>query len=212
MAAGNTAGKKTGPKPSFTRDDVVDAAMAIGLDEFTLAQVAERIGVVTSAVYRRFASRNDLLDACLARVADTLAAPSSGMRWQEVCHLWADECWRMCEEFPGLARVLYSYATGFTNVERRIGVYIRVLGESGITPRQAAFALDFLGDTVLASRLGVEGMREVDASGATGLDRVRQRVGGDSPFQPEESWCGRGFTDVKVNFIIEGLERHWPEL
>lgn len=212
MATVRTAGKKTGPKPSFTRDDVVDAAIMIGLDTFTLAQVAKAVGVVTSAVYRRFDSRDDLLDACLARAARSLVCPTSGMGWQEVCRLWAGECWRVCDEFPGLARTLYSYAPAFTHLSGVAEVYAEVLAESGKTLKQAAFALDFLGDTVMVCRLGVESMRERDDRGESGLDRVIAKVDPDHPFRPDESWQDRGFVDVKVEFIIDGLERHWPEL
>ena len=208
------AGRKTGPKPTFTRDDVVDAALAIGMDSFTLAQVAKRIGVVTSAVYRRFDSRDDVLDACLTRAADTIAAPEPGMTWQELCRLWADECWRVCEDFPGLARVLYSYAPAFATIGNVAGAYTDALEQTGRTRGQAACALDFLGDTVLACRLGVESMRMVNDQGVSGLQRAKERVEKDHPdhpFQPEDSWADRGFTDVKVDFIIDGLARHWPE-
>lgn len=208
------AGRKTGPKPTFTREDVVDAALAIGMDTFTLARVAKRIGVVTSAVYRRFDSRNDLLDACLDRAVATMTLPEPGMSWQQVCRLWSDECWRVCEDFPGLARVVYSYSPAFTHVGKVAAAYAGALGEHGISVGQSSFALDFLGDTIFACRLGVESMRAVDESGETGLERARARVDRempDHPFRPEDSWADRGATDVKVDFIIEGLERHWPE-
>ncbi|AEK37581.1 TetR/AcrR family transcriptional regulator [Corynebacterium variabile] len=208
-------GKKTGPKPSFNREDVVDAALAIGVDTFTLAQVAKRIGVVTSAVYRRFDSRDDLLDACLARAASSIAVPAPGASWQEVCRLWADECWQVCENFPGLARAVYSYAPAFTHVGQVAGAYAAALESHGYTRGQAGFALDFLGDTVFACRLGVESMRATDGSGESGLSRAKARVGKevlDHPFQPDETWADRGATDVKVEFIIDGLGRHWPEM
>lgn len=208
-------GRKTGPKPSFTRDDVVDAALAVGIDTFTLAQVAQRIGVVTSAVYRRFDSRNDLLDACLARAASTIVVPDPGMGWQDVCRLWAGECWRVCEDFPGLARVIYSYAPAFANVGGVALSYVAALAEHGVSDRQAGFALDFLGDTVLACRLGIESMRAVDADGVRGLDRAKDAVDRtvpENPFRPDDTWADRGFMDVKVDFIIRGLEQHWPGL
>lgn len=209
------AGKRTGPKPSFTRDDVVDAAVATGLDTFTLAQVAKRIGVVTSAVYRRFDSRDDLLEACLARAASTMAVPRTGMTWQQVCRLWADECWRIGEDFPGLVRAVYSYAPAFAHVGSVAAAYARALEGHGYSRGQAEFALDFLGDTVFACRLGVESMRATDTSGLSGLEQARERADAGSPdhlFRPDDSWADRGFTDVKVDFIIEGLEHRWPEL
>ncbi|AWT25537.1 MULTISPECIES: TetR/AcrR family transcriptional regulator [Corynebacterium] len=212
MGTGRTAGKKTGPKPSFTRDDVIDAALDAGIADFTLAEVATKIGVVTSAVYRRFDSRDDLLDACLSRVASAVALPRPGMSWQEICRLWADECWRICGVFPGLVQVVYSYPAAFTRIGSVAAAYADALAAHGRTVGQAGFALDFIGDTVFSCRLGVEAMRSVDESGESGLERAKERTDASHPIQPEDSWADRGFVDLKVDFIIDGLERNWPAL
>ena len=48
--------------------------------------------------------------------------------------------------------------------------------------------------------------------GKSGLDLVRDAVAGsDALFQPEDSWTGRKVMDMKVEFILTGLERNWPE-
>ena len=53
-------GRKTGPKPKFTSEDAVMAALRLGIDRFTIAGVATQLGVATSAVYRLFDSRDAL--------------------------------------------------------------------------------------------------------------------------------------------------------
>ena len=60
-----TGGPKLGRKPAFDAADVVAAAIAEGIDKFTLSAVARRLGVVTGAIYRTFPSRDDLVIACL---------------------------------------------------------------------------------------------------------------------------------------------------
>ncbi|MDN6259405.1 MAG: TetR/AcrR family transcriptional regulator [Corynebacterium sp.] len=206
------AGRKTGPKPTFTRENVVDAALGLGIADFTLSAVARRLEVVTPALYRVFPSRDAVLEACLARVAATIQPPGDDAGWQDALRLWADECWRMCEEVPGLARTLFSYPAAFDHIEDPLRGYVRVIESHGRSRMQAAFALDFIGDTVMATRLGVEMMRATDTAGVSGLEKVRQRIGEEHLFQPDESWSGRGFMDVKVDFIVEGLERNWPEV
>lgn len=211
LSTGNP-GRKTGPKPSFTRADVLDTALELGIADFTLSAIARRLGVVTPALYRVFPSRDAVLDACLARVAATIQTPEPGTAWQDALRLWASECWRMCEEVPGLARTLYAYPTAFAHIEDPLRGYVRVVEEHGRSRMQAAFALDFIGDTVMACRLGIESMRATDAAGTSGLERAQDRISVDHLFQPDDSWSERGFVDVKVDFIIEGLERHWPEV
>ena len=56
-------GRKTGPKPKFTSEDAVMAALHLGIDRFTIAGVATQLGVATSAVYRLFDSRDALVHA-----------------------------------------------------------------------------------------------------------------------------------------------------
>lgn len=205
-------GKRTGRKPGFTAEDVVAAAIAEGLDQFKLSAVAERLGVVTAAIYRLFPSREDLVVAALDAAAATLRTPDPGTPWREVLHVWADECWRVCEDFPGLSRLVYAYPAAFTRIEHVLAAYVEVLAEEGRTAGQAMFALDFLGDTVFATHLSVASMRAVDDTGTSGLDRVREVVGDDAVLKPDESWSERGALDVKIEFIISGLERHWPTL
>jgi len=45
-------GKRTGPRPGFTRNDVVEAALELGIADFTLTAVAKRLGVAVSGLYR----------------------------------------------------------------------------------------------------------------------------------------------------------------
>ncbi|WP_278265377.1 TetR/AcrR family transcriptional regulator [Nocardia sp. AG03] len=211
--AGRATGKKVGRKPAFTEQDVIRAAMDEGIDKFTLAAVADRIGVVTTAIYRLFGSRDDIVVGCLDVIAATIRYPEPGADWRDTLRLWSDECWRVCEENPGLTRVVYSFAPAFTRIAHILEAYAANLTAQGITPAQAMFALDFLGDTVFACHLGVQSMRTVDPAGVSGLQRVREALGDNtSVMQPRESWIDRGATDVKVRFIISALEHDWPEI
>ncbi len=205
-------GRKAGRKPAFTEQDVVAAALAEGLDRFTLSAIARRLGVVTTAIYRRFDSREEIVVACLDRIAAGIRTPDDTMGWQATLRLWADECWRVCDDFPGLSRVVYAYAPAFTRIEGVITEYARCLAVHGKTPGQALFALDFIGDTVFACHLGVESWRTTDAGGVTGFARVQEAVGSGSIIEPRESWRERGVVDVKIDFIIAGLAHHWPEI
>ena len=72
-------GRPTGPRPGFSRDDVVDAALEIGIAEFTLTAVAKHLGVAVSGLYRTISSREDLLAACLERIAAEVDVPAAGL-------------------------------------------------------------------------------------------------------------------------------------
>ncbi|MGA9871711.1 MAG: TetR/AcrR family transcriptional regulator [Rhodococcus sp. (in: high G+C Gram-positive bacteria)] len=203
-------GRKAGRKPAFAARDVVSAALDEGIDGFTMSGVATRVGVVTAAIYRLFSSREEIVVACLDHIAAGIRLPSEGDDWQAVLWLWADECWRMCEEFPGLSRVVYSYAPAFTRIEHVLSEYARCLAVHDKTSRQAMFALDFIGDTVFASHLGVSAWRTADDNGNTGLALVRKAISEDSLVEPTEAWLSREVLDTKIDFIVSGLHHRWP--
>lgn len=210
MCAG---GKRVGRKPAFTRDDIIRATFDEGIDTFTLSAVASRVGVVTPALYRLFASRDDIVVACLDTAAASIATPSPGAEWPDVLRMWADECWRICEDYPGINRVVYSFASAMARVAIVLDRYAASLAPHGITQGQAMFALDLIGDTVFTGHLGAHMMRSADQRGTTGLDHVRAALT-DAPTAvlPDESWAGRGPTDIKVDFIITGLAVRWPQI
>ncbi|GAB2693374.1 TetR/AcrR family transcriptional regulator [Nocardia thraciensis] len=210
---GWAAGKKVGRKPAFTEDEVVRAALDLGIEKFTLAAVADRVGVVTTAIYRLFPSRDDIVIGCLDVIAATIRRPAPGSDWQAVLRQWSDECWRVCEEYPGLDRVVYSFAPAFTRIADVLSDYAAGMTAQGITHGQAMFALDFIGDNVFACHLSVDAMRTTDHRGTTGLEQVRAAVDDTTTgFRPQESWTDRGILDIKMDFIIKGLEHYWPEM
>lgn len=48
--------KRPGRKPAFTRRQAIDAALAEGIETFTLRAVADRLGVKATALYREFST------------------------------------------------------------------------------------------------------------------------------------------------------------
>jgi len=205
-------GRKVGRKPAFTADDAVAAAVAEGIDRFTLSAVAQRLGVVTAALYRIFPSRDDLVLAALDQAGSTLALPEPGSPWRQTLRLWADECWRVCEDYPGLSRLVYTFPIAPTRIDHVFTAYADNLAAQGKTAGQARFALDMLGDTVFTSHMGAESMRALHGGGKTGLDVLREAVGdADVFYRPDDSWAGREVADTKIDFILTALEHDWPE-
>lgn len=205
-------GRKVGRKPTFSRREAIAAAFAEGVDSFTLAGVAKRLGVATPAIYRLFPSREDLVRACIEEAGSTIQLPELDDPWRDVLQMWANECWRLSEEYPGISRLVFAMPTAPVQVESVITTYVESIVNNGKTPRQAVFALDFIGDTVFASHLGVETMRHKNVDGETGLDAMRKALeASESSLTAEDSWASRSILDSKVEFILRGLEYVWPE-
>ena len=233
MASQARLGRPTGPRPGFSRDDVVDAALEIGIAEFTLTAVAKQLGVAVSGLYRTITSREDLLAACLERIAAQIKVPRPGKRWPDTVRAHAEAVWEMLERYPGLAGVIMGVPWAHQLFAAPVAQACQVLVDGGLGVEEAGVVLDFVGDTVISTHAQIEVMRSpagrpeppapfpghesgesasgAGRGGATGLEEAsRFATTSRAPALPEaltpnESWLGRGGLDRKIEIIIRGV-------
>ena len=228
-------GKPTGPRPGFSREDVVEAALALGVADFTLTAVAERLGVAVSGLYRTISSREDLLIACLERIAARMSLSRTGVTWQEVIRAHAMSLWALLERYPGLAGVIMSVPWAHQLFAAPLAQAHQDLIDRGLDGEDAGVLLDFVGDTVIATHAQVEVMRSPIDQAAPSPGAAGERGGDDQERQanranrptgleeasrfastrtrpmpavltPDESWIQRGGLDRKIEIIIRGVE------
>ena len=135
-------GRPTGPRPGFSRDDVVDAALGIGIAEFTLTAVAKHLGVAVSGLYRTISSREDLLAACLERIAAEVDVPAAGKRWPDAVRAHAEAIWVMLERYPGLAGVIMGVPWAHQLFAAPVAQACQVLVDGGLGGDEGAVAAD----------------------------------------------------------------------
>ena len=226
-------GKPTGPRPGFTRDDVVEAALGLGIAEFTLTAVAKRMGVAVSGLYRTISSREDLLAACLERIAAQVDVPRSEDNWPDAVRAHVESVWGMLEDYPGLAGVIMRVPWAHQLFAGPVSQACQVLVDGGLGAEEAGVVLDFVGDTVISTHAQIEIMRSpVGRSGlpaptagqepepsafssgrddSTGLEEASRlaatKRAPDLPeaLTPNESWLDRGGLDRKIGIIIRGV-------
>ena len=208
-------GRPTGPRPGFSRDDVVDAALEIGIAEFTLTAVAKHLGVAVSGLYRTISSREDLLAACLERIAAEVETPGAGRRWPDAVRAHAEAIWAMLERYPGLAGVIMGVPWAHQLFASPVAQACQVLVDGGLGVEEAGVVLDFVGDTVISTHAQIEVMRSPAApsgpGGPTGLEETSRFAAavGNPPLPealtPNESWLERGGLDRKIEIIIRGV-------
>lgn len=200
--------KKTGPKPTFTREDVIHAALNLGVAEFTLADVAKQVGVATSAVYRLFDSRDDLVHACMAHCTKTMDwdFPSS-TPWDHALRQWAGRIWNVCDEYPGLDVLLFTVPGVFVHVRHSINRLIKLLMKQGFSKDDALLAFDFVGDTVISAHIGVSAITTPDREGITALERTSSMIEESDFYRPEVTYLNKAFLEQKIDLILEGIGR-----
>lgn len=84
---------RRGPKPAFSRDEVVAAAIAVadaeGIGAVSMGRVAAQLGSSTMALYRYVASKDELLVLMSDAALGLPPEPRAGAGWRERAEQWA---------------------------------------------------------------------------------------------------------------------------
>lgn len=200
-------GRKTGPKPQFSADDVVNGACELGIDDFSITDVAAKLGVVPSALYRHYKSREAIAHACLQRAANDLQVAKPRADWREVVREIVDNQWELCERYPGLAAAIMNNPGCQIYVMDKIREIVANLTAAGVPGGEtsASLLVDLISDMVFVTHMWVTPLREADADGTTGLEKswkIAESREGAGDFVRQVEWLERGSLDTKVDFII----------
>ncbi|AEG84868.1 TetR/AcrR family transcriptional regulator [Corynebacterium ulcerans] len=192
-------GLKTGPKPRFNEQDAINAALSIGLETFTLAQVAKKLGVGTSSLYRVISSRDDLVADCLKYIAKESLLEDSDCMWDQLFLKQVDLLWELFERYPGLDHTLITMPTATRYFQEFFEKFTGQLRRAGFPgdKKRMEFAIDFIFDTVVSTHYQIVAVRRHYKE----IEVEEERAF----FLPEPSWIERGWMDKKIHFILDGL-------
>jgi AcrR family transcriptional regulator len=131
--------KPTGGRPrSLTQDQVVDAALKVGLEEFTMKRVAEELGVSIPTIYQCVGDRNDLLRLAIARLLSSLPYPPDvGQHWSTFLREYAQATHDLLTLDP---HVFVRFLHGGFVLESELQVlenFLQFMVPRGFTPQEA---------------------------------------------------------------------------
>jgi len=200
--------KRPGRRPAFTRRQAIDAALAEGIETFTLRAVADRLGVKATALYREFSSRQELQVAAIAEIMVDIDPDPNVASWQDALRQIVDRQWALCERYPEAPLVLMTQPETFGAVMPRCAAIVQGLAELGIPGgvEGAAFAFDFVGDTTFETFISMQPYLVADEDGRTGVERIGVMTEGLPDIFGMQDLGERGNLDLKVEFIIAGME------
>ena len=143
--------RPVGRPPRLSRDQIVAAALDVGIENLTMAAVADRLDTTHQALYRWVRNRDELValvaDAYVERL-DLTPAPAED--WQTWLRRFADSLRRtVLDNLPGFAAEgLTTYRTTLPFL-RLNQTALRVLTDAGFTPAQAQLIYQTVGTTLL---------------------------------------------------------------
>src|SRR5215216_5169883 len=142
-------GRRPGPEPRFTREELARRALAImdahGTDAFTMRGLAEELGMGTMALYRYFPSKNDLMDAAIEVAAPEVELPEPGAApWKEQLAGLARALFQAGLRHPSVARERFDRPLQSPRAMRVTDRAIALLLEAGLSKRDAVAAFKAL--------------------------------------------------------------------
>lgn len=139
---------KRGPKPRFSTDDVVAAAIAIadkdGLQAISMRSVAQAVGVSPMAIYTYVRSKAELLALMFDRVLGESEPLPPGLGWRESLEFMARARWDLSQRRPWLLGLALHRPPLGPNVMAKVESIMRALDGTGLTEMEKDLLVDVL--------------------------------------------------------------------
>ncbi len=217
-----------GPKPAFTPDDVVQAAIRIaeadGLAAVTMHAVSARLGYTTMAIYRYFPNKDALLDAIVdAAMGSPPRAREPRGDWRADVARWSHAKRAMLCARPWLAELPFVAAPHGPNWLSWVEAVVEPLSRIGLNPVDTGEMLSVIdgytrgaSDTAISlARARARGTSDAEWTAAVGADLGRAigdprfpafaalitAPSGGHPRTMEESF------DFGLQRVLDGIER-----
>lgn len=151
MAYAADGQRRRGRPPRISRDDIVDAACEHGIENLTMAAVAERLGVTHQSLYGWVQDRDDLVDLVSDRLIRRLeiVPPANPADWRDPLRSYANGLRRLAEEMPGFAAAglgRFRTTEGYVNINHAV---VGVLTGVGFEPSMAQRIYDSVNSVLL---------------------------------------------------------------
>ncbi|MDY5128835.1 TetR family transcriptional regulator [Actinotignum urinale] len=141
-------GKKVGRKQRFNADDVIKAATEVGVHDFTMTEIANKIGVAAPAVYRLYDGRQAVVDAVVKRAAEEMPVTSTELPWKEAVETFISNYRETLTKYPGLAEEILGNPISALYFARQWETLTKALENSGFSVEgSASFAIQITSDT-----------------------------------------------------------------
>jgi len=175
-----------GPKPAFTPDDIVQAAIQIaeadGLAAVTMHAVSARLGYTTMAIYRYFPNKEALLDAIVdAAMGSPPRASEPRGDWRADVARWAHAKRAMLCARPWLAELPFVAAPHGPNWLSWLEAVVVSLSSTGLSAADTGQMLSIIdgytrgaSDTAISlARARARGTSDAEWTAAVGADLGR---------------------------------------
>jgi AcrR family transcriptional regulator len=147
-------GRQLGRPPRIDRAAIARAALEIGLDQVTIKQVAERLGMSVPGLYYYVRGREGLLALAADHSLAEMKLPEDrGQPWTAWLREWAHHIRNAMTSRPELVQLYTAGAISAERVVEGIGRALDLLHRSGFSPEDAMDAFRTISAVALGSAI-----------------------------------------------------------
>lgn len=129
---------------ALTAEQAVEVAFELaqsqGVEGLKMRQVADRLGVDVSALYRAFQDKDDLLlavyDRATARVLEEIGDVPADEPWPQTIRRIAAAVWNLAEQAPAICSLMFARTTGGPAERRFVELVLTTLSRAGFPPAE----------------------------------------------------------------------------
>lgn len=163
---------RRGPKPRYSADQVVDAAVAVadaeGLQAISVRRIAQELGVSPMSIYTYVPSKAELVGLMFDRVLGETGDSAEGEPWREALTTLACERWKLSERHPWMLDLALHRPPLGPNLVTRHEVALKILDGTGLDDLTKDLVIDVLHSYLVGALLEAREAREVErVSGLT---------------------------------------------
>jgi AcrR family transcriptional regulator len=158
--------RKVGRPAQLTREQIVEAAHEIGIDNLTMKTVADHLGVSVPGLYHYVRGKDDLMRLAAELSAGRMELPKDhGQHWAVWLYEWAVYNRRAFMAQPGLLKQFLDGAIGADRQGAGIDTALGTLVKQGFTIREARTVYSVVSEFAVGAAVAAIRERQAAADG-----------------------------------------------
>ncbi len=154
---------------------IFNAALAIGLDQFTMKAVADRLGVGISTLYQHVKNRDEVVRLAALRQALTRTPPEdSGQHWAELAVAYAEDLLNTLVSQPQLIVELIKGGLGPRVEADVLEHFLTAMQEHGFAAEEALRLYRSIGMVTIGGAVGILNIASAKVIGASHRVQISQ--------------------------------------
>lgn len=201
-----TAKSRVGRPARISREDVSEAALAIGFDKVTVKAIGQHLGVDHSSLYRHVKSRNDILVAAADLAFSTIELPEQAQHWRAFIEALADSIWELYERYPGMADLVRATDKIPPTAIRLFSTTCRTLESYGFNSHDAVLIVDSVFDMTSEASAGWKSLAEPSDSKDSSIGESRMKSWNEEAKEHKETAT---HVDIFNQIMLGGAKNWW---